>query len=206
MKDVRQRAVELWGKARQYATPRLIRAVALAVIGVLFVGFFAYAAGSQSQEATIDRARAAASEANARADRLEEQRDDAVEDLSDARYEHRVALTALREEQAQKEAELAEREASLVTREEAVSTAETVQASREFSGGMVIVGEQVEAGTYRSGGVGSLGMCYWEWLSSTASDASIVDNGLTDEGTTTVTLRDGDIFTSQSCGTWTKTD
>lgn len=201
-----EKAKQARAKIQAGVTPRRTQAAVLA-FAVLVVTFgLAFGAGVQSQSETIADQRAEVTDLNDDLYRLEVELEDSEDELARTKSAHRSQMDSLRTDQSERERELDELAAELAAREEAVTTSETAQAAREFQGGMVIVGDQVEAGTYRSGGTGSLGGCYWEWLSSTESDASIIDNGLIMEGTTTVTLRDGDIFTSQSCGTWTRTD
>lgn len=102
----------------------------------------------------------------------------------------------------EKEADLQKRESAVADREAAVSKTEQTIAANSFAGGLMVVGRDVGAGTYRTGQI--TGMCYYAWKSSTEADADIVDNNIVKEGTATVTLRDGQIFESKSCGTWTK--
>lgn len=97
-------------------------------------------------------------------------------------------------------AEIEEREAAVKKREDAVTSKEEQIAANSFGDGMHVVGINVASGIYRNEGVES---CYYAWMSSTGSDADIVDNDLTD-GPATVTLREGENFRSDGCGTWTK--
>lgn len=99
--------------------------------------------------------------------------------------------------------ELKVREDAVAKREEVVSQTEQTIKENSFSGGMNVVGEDVAAGTYKTGELTS--GCYYAWKSSTEADADIVDNNFVSSGTATVTLRDGQIFVSSRCGTWTKT-
>lgn len=95
------------------------------------------------------------------------------------------------------EADLKAREAAVTQREKKVTAVE----STSFTSGVLIVGTDVAAGTYRTTGVDD---CYYAWMSGTGSDADIIDNNIV-SGTATVTLTKGDVFESSSrCGTWTK--
>jgi hypothetical protein len=103
----------------------------------------------------------------------------------------------------EREAELDDREAELAEREAAITEAEDEAAASTFGNGVYVVGEDIEAGEYRSAGAdGSNPVgCYYAFLSGTGSDADIIDNNIV-EGQTRVTLRDGDVFESQSCESW----
>lgn len=104
---------------------------------------------------------------------------------------------------AEREAELDEREAEMAERKAAITEAEDEAAANTFGNGVYVVGEDIEAGEYRSTGAdGSNPVgCYYAFLSGTGSDADIIDNNIVD-GQTRVTLRDGDVFESQSCESW----
>ena len=111
-----------------------------------------------------------------------------------AKYREAEAEVTAREDAADKRA------AELDDREKAVTKTEKAAEKRKFGSGTVIVGTDVEPGTYRAeGGDG----CYYAWMSSLSSDADIISNNLTD-GTAIADLHDGDIFESSSCGLWTK--
>lgn len=98
--------------------------------------------------------------------------------------------------------ELETREAELQAREQAVQATEDAVAANQFGGGIQIIGQTVAAGQYRTGEI--LGMCYYAWKTDTSSSADIVDNNIVRSGTATVTLRDGEVFESSGCGTWSK--
>lgn len=108
----------------------------------------------------------------------------------------RQALTQLKQDQAK----LAEDQAALKAGQAALAAQTQLVQASQFSDGQYTVGQTVAPGVYRETAGGD---CYYEWASSTASDASIVRNDIP-QGPATVTLRAGDIFTSTRCGTWTK--
>jgi hypothetical protein len=68
-----------------------------------------------------------------------------------------------------------------------------------FGDGLWEVGVDVEAGKYKTSGSDS---CYYAILASTDS-SDILDNNA-GAGPRTVTIRDGQYFESQRCGTWTR--
>ncbi|KJL37091.1 hypothetical protein RR49_01203 [Microbacterium ginsengisoli] len=134
-------------------------------------------------------------------------------DLSIAKAEAKNlgdSLAAARNSAAQKDADIAAREADLKAREDAVSQREAAVSATEqkiaensFSGGVYVVGTDVAAGTYRTGQIDS-GLCYYAWKAGTDSDSRILDNNVVQEGAATATLREGQVFESSGCGTWTK--
>ncbi|MHC1558024.1 hypothetical protein ACR9E3_03665 [Actinomycetospora sp. C-140] len=93
------------------------------------------------------------------------------------------------------------------------SAAEPVPASSgpatSFGDGTHVVGQDIEPGTYRTGGpaAGGMGMCYWSRLRNTSGEFdAIIANGVP-TGPSTVTIRSGDgAFETTGCGTWTKTN
>jgi hypothetical protein len=68
--------------------------------------------------------------------------------------------------------------------------------------GTYSVGVDIQPGTYRAVGAGS--DCYWAITKSGTNGSDIIDNHL-GGGNLTVTLKAGQDFTSNRCGTWTKT-
>jgi hypothetical protein len=92
------------------------------------------------------------------------------------------------------------RDAELATRESAVGAAEAAKKASQFSDGVHIVGTTVSSGTYS---IASSDSCYYVWRTGTGSDSEIVDNNIV-SGPATVTLRDGEVFETNRCGTWDK--
>ncbi|MFC4003804.1 hypothetical protein ACFS2C_14940 [Prauserella oleivorans] len=101
-----------------------------------------------------------------------------------------------------REAELDNREASLVERETAVTEQEQIIAANIITDGVWTVGVDIDPGTYRAQGVSD--MCYWEITASGSNGYDIVENDLPGGGNPTVTLSDGQDFTTHSCGEWRK--
>lgn len=110
-------------------------------------------------------------------------------------------------------------EAKLKERETAVASAEKQLAKdqKKFDGavadreanmigpGLYEVGVDVKAGKYKTtgpDGTNSVG-CYYAWMSSSESDADIVDNNIV-KGQAVVTLRNGQFFENKSCEDFVK--
>jgi hypothetical protein len=68
--------------------------------------------------------------------------------------------------------------------------------------GTYSVGVDIQPGTYRAIGAGS--DCYWSITKSGSNGSDIIENHI-GGGNLTVTLKAGQDFTSQRCGTWSKT-
>ncbi|SCF77639.1 hypothetical protein GA0115280_11165 [Streptomyces sp. Cmuel-A718b] len=70
--------------------------------------------------------------------------------------------------------------------------------------GEYLVGEEMRAGTYRTGGPGDSFGCYWERArnSSGEFDAIIANGNL--EGSGRVTINKGEVFKSNGCQDWKK--
>lgn len=64
------------------------------------------------------------------------------------------------------------------------------------------VGTDVESGTYRASDVSS--SCYWEITKAGTNGGGIVQNGIPGGGNPTVTLSEGQVFSTQRCGEWHK--
>lgn len=88
------------------------------------------------------------------------------------------------------------REAAVKVREDKIAIIE----ESSFTGGFLIVGQDIQPGQYRTSGVNR---CYYAWKTGTGADADIIDNNIV-SGTATVSLNQGDVFESTRCGMWTK--
>lgn len=104
---------------------------------------------------------------------------------------------------AEREQKVSSAEKTVADREATVSAKEKQIAANSFTGGVRLVGTNTTPGVYATGNITS-GMCYYAWKTGTESGAGIVDNNIVKSGTATVTLRDGEVFESSGCGTWTK--
>jgi hypothetical protein len=94
------------------------------------------------------------------------------------------------------------RENSVKRRENAVTTQERTVARNTIGEGDWAVGVDVQAGTYRTTEAVS-GDCYWE-INSDANGDNIVANDIVTGGRPTVTLENGQYFSSSRCGDWRK--
>jgi hypothetical protein len=66
------------------------------------------------------------------------------------------------------------------------------------------VGVDVKPGRYKTTvAVDEGAMCYWK-ITTTGKPGNIVDNEIVSGGRPTVTIKKGQDFTTQDCGTWTK--
>ncbi len=103
--------------------------------------------------------------------------------------------------------DIADRETALTAGEaklkadQAALDAQTKQVqSTQFGDGVHLVGTTITPGVYS---ISSGSNCYYAWMSGTGSDADIIDNNIV-SGPAVVTLKAGDIFETNRCGTWTK--
>lgn len=143
----------------------------------------------QALEGRLDRA------VEAKDEDIAEQRDQ----ISDLRVEKGKLETAANDVEKQQEA-ADTRDAELAARETAVGAAEVAQKASQFRDGVHIVGTTVTAGVYS---ISTSDSCYYVWRTGTGSDSEIVDNNIV-SGPATVTLRDGEVFETSRCGTWSK--
>lgn len=98
---------------------------------------------------------------------------------------------------------LTEAEDEVVAREKAVGKIEKEQLENSVENGVWTVGTDIKAGTYRTKeSVGS--DCYWAVLQTGSNGSDIIDNGIPGGGRPTVTVKKGQDFESQRCGTWVK--
>ena len=88
----------------------------------------------------------------------------------------------------------------------APATTKAAPASNGFSGdGEYQVGTDIKPGTYKSGGPGSSGMCYWERDKDALGSADSIIANDTPTGSSVVTIKATDkIFKTQGCKDWTK--
>lgn len=125
---------------------------------------------------------------------------DRIVELTSERDGARAAAeAALADDHAALEAEIAAREAEVAAREGAVGQAEQTAEMSMFGSGVFRVGIDVLAGRYVSDGQGD--GCYWARLSADGED--IIDNHF-GSSPAVATLRDGELFETERCGTWTR--
>lgn len=143
---------------------------------------------------------------------LEDERDAAVDAARRELEDERDEILSAAEDEAEAilaEAEgrveaLDEREAALEERAEELDVAEAEAEANTFGNGVHVVGEDIEAGTWRTEGGSN---CYWARLSGMSGDfGDLIANGLPD-GPATVEIRSSDVgFESSGCGEWQRVD
>jgi hypothetical protein len=104
-------------------------------------------------------------------------------------------------------ADVKDREAALVAGESKLKSDQAALDQRtqqvestQFSDGIHLIGTNVTPGIYS---ISDSSSCYYVWKTGTGSDADIIDNNIV-SGPATVTLKAGDTFETNRCGTWTK--
>jgi len=123
-------------------------------------------------------------------------REEAVEERGAALDEQAANLDT-------RDQELQDAEDKVAAREKAVGKIEAEQLENSVESGVWTVGSDIKAGTYRTKeSVGS--DCYWAVLQTGTNGSDIIDNGIPGGGRPTVTVKKGQDFESQRCGTWVK--
>lgn len=133
-----------------------------------------------------------------------------LEERRDAIAEDEESLDARTAELDDREEAMDAREEELVSQAEAETVpeeAEQEQVSASDSGsipgsGTFLVGEEIQPGTYRTGGTS--GFCYWARLSGLSGEfGDIITNDFS-EGPSFVTIAETDVaFETSDCGEWT---
>lgn len=165
------------------------------------------ASGPGITQTDLDEAHAATARESARADRAEDEIDDAEADALEAATAKLAGeTTALDKRRADEEAAAAQRKAELdaqaaaiAQREKAVAGAEAAKRANEFGDGVHEVGVDIQPGKYKTSGAAS--DCYW---SKNRRDGGIIDNDLPGGDTTIVIEASVFTFKSGDCGTWRK--
>ncbi|MEU2199537.1 hypothetical protein [Isoptericola sp. NPDC019482] len=182
-------------------------AVALGTAATLLV---AYAAGATVVAVDrSDEARAAQAQVADTSGELGSTRDEldfalARAEAAEGRMEDAEAAATTRQaELDERESGLDQREQDVTDREKAVSKTEQKIEERRINEGVWTVGTDVEAGTYRTT-ESVAGDCYWAIYRSGTNQDDIVQNDIVTGGRPSVTLRDGQDFETNRCGTWDK--
>lgn len=97
-----------------------------------------------------------------------------------------------------------DREAAVSAREQAVTATEQRIIDTTILEGTWTVGRDIEPGTYATREAVSSGNCYWAIYVSGTNGGNIVENDIVTGGVPTVTLSQGQDFTSNRCGSWVK--
>jgi hypothetical protein len=129
--------------------------------------------------------------------------DDQASRLASSAREAEEARHKAQTEVAQRQAELDQRERELAEREKAVTATEQQIAANSIGQGTWTVGRDIEPGTYRTREAVTR-QCYWGIFRSGSNGSDIVDNDIVDGGFPTVTLREGQDFENNNCGTFIK--
>lgn len=149
------------------------------------------------------------------------ERDEAIADYDAAVADYEAAVAGADEREGelderetqldQRSGDLDERSAELDAREEALDEREadivkleTYLDENSFGSGTLLVGEQINPGTYSAPGGSN---CYWERLSGTSGEfGDIISNEWEPNNSQVlVTIRSSDVaFSSSGCGTWTR--
>lgn len=142
--------------------------------------------------AELDTTRTDLDDALARAETAEGRADDAE-----------TAAATRQAELDERESGLDEREQDVADRETAVSKTERKVEDSRIDEGVWTVGTDVAAGNYRTTEAVS-GDCYWAIYRSGTNQDDIVQNDIVTGGRPSVTVRDGQDFETNRCGTWDK--
>ncbi|PRY47965.1 hypothetical protein LY71_111144 [Geodermatophilus tzadiensis] len=91
----------------------------------------------------------------------------------------------------------------MAAREQAVTALEQQIVATSITEGMWTVGRDIEPGTYRTAAAVS-DDCYWGIYRSGSNGDDIIENDIVSGGFPTVTLREGQDFENNGCGTFVK--
>jgi len=181
----------------------VLAAAAGAVVGLVGGAGIALAASDPTRSEEY----AALSERLERAQADRGNAQDATRDVQDRLSDANDQIAAYKKA----EAELKEREQAAADRESAVSAREQAVAATEqriidttILEGTWTVGRDIEPGTYATREAVSSGNCYWAIYVSGTNGGDIVENDIVTGGVPTVTLSEGQDFTSNRCGSWVK--
>jgi hypothetical protein len=183
------------GLPRMLSRPRLWVACVLAValVGGWSVALY-YQHSSEIHQHASEKSRAAVSDLTGRLETVTQQRD--TYKARDDQIQTREDAVKQRENRAQA------REDAVKQREDAITQAEKIQAQNTIHEGTWAIGVDIQPGTYRAKDAVS-GTCYWE-INSDANGKNIVANDIVTGGRPTVTLSNGQYFTTKRCGDWVK--
>ncbi|GII22723.1 ATP synthase F0 subunit B [Planosporangium mesophilum] len=189
------------GDGERGPLPRLLRRPRFWMASVLTVALvsgwsltFYYHHTSETHRQAGEKSRAAAADLGKRLETVSQERDT---------YKARADQMQTREDAVKQREDRAQaREDAVKQREDAATQAEKVQAQNTIREGTWAVGVDIQPGTYRVKEAVS-GQCYWK-INSDANGRNIVANDLVSGGRPTVSLSNGQYFTTQDCGDWIK--
>lgn len=93
--------------------------------------------------------------------------------------------------------------AKAATKAPSTKAAAPISVSPTIGEGDFVVGEDMPAGRWRTTMTVSDG-CYWAIYRANTNQSDIIDNGIVNGGRPTVTLKKGQEFHSNGCGSWVK--
>jgi len=132
---------------------------------------------------------------------------DATRDVEDRLSDANDQIAAYKKAEAElkeREQAAADREAAVSAREQAVTATEQRIIETTILERTWTVGRDIEPGTYATREAVSSGNCYWAIYMSGTNGGNIVENDIVTGGVPTVTLSEGQDFTSNRCGSWVK--
>lgn len=142
---------------------------------------------------------------------LKEEVDTALSALNKTASERDAAQTQLaaaierEEELAAREAAAQRLEDELSVREAAVTATEAQAAANTITEGTWTVGVDIEPGTYRTdAAIPGGGHCYWSITRTGTNGDEILQNDIVTGGRPSVTLSEGQDFTTRDCGSWVR--
>lgn len=168
-------------------TPMGITVIVLATLVLCFgLGWWVTAANLASANASNDSTHSALDKAHKNIEAYQ-----AKEDASSQAQQEAEDLKA----------ELEGKIAAADATQKELDAAKQKVADSQLTDGVHVVGTDTEPGVYSTTDTTD---CYYAWMTGTGSDAEIVDNNIV-SGPATVTLKAGDVFETNRCGTWNKT-
>lgn len=208
-----------WARFRSWAKRdrRLLQVGAGALVVGFLIGAFVFTMSNAGNLGTIHRLESRAVKAEQRNDSLsiklqkEKFKHDpaAIAAAASASAQARADSEAEASQSAAAEAQASQSAAAAAAQasQSAAAAAAAAQAAVRgtITGGVVVVGSDVDPGVYKTTGPdGSNTMgCYYAFKSGTDADAQIIDNNIV-QGPATVTLKQGNVFESRSCDDWHK--
>lgn len=177
---------------RSSRTLAIVIASALVLAAVLAIGWSSAARDANAWTARANSLQSRLSESETK---LGNYRDSAA-----ASDEAQSAALEKEREYDRKIAALASQKDQLEQQRHDLDAQQQVIVASQLTDGVHVVGTDTAAGVYSTKDTED---CYYAWKTGTGSDASIIDNNIVN-GPATVTLKAGDTFETNSCGTWNK--
>lgn len=175
------------------------------------VGFLAFLFGvgvggaSEADSTELEATQANLAAMTQERDTLKEDLDAASSSVNTQQADVEGALKSADDREAkldEREAELEKMASALDERESAVSDEEKKVTESTFGEGRWVVGDDIKAGTYKTSEPVESTSCYWAITTSGSNGNDIIANDFATKGNHTVTLKKGQDFESQDCGSW----